>query len=62
MAFIAAELEEVRQHHDAFVELGRLELVAEEVGGRDAPHYCAQPDTTERRTAVFDQGCEPDHI
>jgi hypothetical protein len=33
MTFIAeiGELEEVRQHHDAFVELGRLELMAEQL-------------------------------
>ena len=34
MTFMQAEigeLEEVRQHHDAFVERGRLELIAEEL-------------------------------
>lgn len=34
MTFMQAEigeLEEVRQHHDAFVELGRLELMAEQL-------------------------------
>lgn len=58
MTFITAELEAVRERHDAFVELGRLELVAEEVGGSDDSHSCAQTGTTERRTAVFDQPFE----
>jgi hypothetical protein len=34
MTFMQAEIsefEEVRQHHDAFMELGRLELMAEEL-------------------------------
>lgn len=34
MTFLQAEFgefEEVRQHHDAFMELGRLELMAEEL-------------------------------
>ena len=38
MTFMQAEigeLEEVRQRHDAFVELGRLELMAEEIRSRE---------------------------
>jgi hypothetical protein len=31
-----SEFEEVRQHHDAFVEMGRLELMAEEIRSREA--------------------------
>lgn len=34
---ITPEFDEVRQHHDAMMELGRLELVAEQIRNNGAP-------------------------
>ena len=45
-----AEFEEVRQHHDAFVEQGRLELMAEE---QRAQGNAGQLDSTERNVREF---------
>lgn len=51
------ELEEVRQRHDAFMELGRLELMAEEIRSReaDADHATGLLDSIEQRKQALSQ-------